>query len=119
MFQATRNGFQNLFLIVISCCCMPTSFISVLCDPQGNAALPKGNLEKHYDEGVLFVTYSLLVSNTKQMAEPKLAGANGAEGQDAEEEQIYHIPKGSRLQQIVDWLNGGEGDPLIVSPHFI
>lgn len=65
------------------------------------------------------MTYSLLVSNTKQMTEPKLPGANGAEGQEAEEEQIFHIPKGSRLQQIIDWLNGGEGDPLIVSPYLI
>lgn len=77
---------------------------------QGNTPLPKGPLAKHHSEGVLFVTYSLLVSNTKQMTEPKLPGSGEATAQ----EQEWRIPKGTRLQQIVDWLDGGEGDPLIV-----
>ncbi len=80
---------------------------------QGNTPLPKGSLAKHYSEGVLFVTYSLLVSNTKQMTEPKLPGTGEAA---AAEPQDWRIPKGTRLQQIVDWLDGGEGDPLIVRP---
>ena len=28
------------------------------------------------------------------------------------------VPRGSRLHQIVEWLKGGEGDPLIVSPLY-
>ncbi|BDA48430.1 probable protein strawberry notch homolog 1 [Coccomyxa sp. Obi] len=86
----------------------------VKCDvtvfPQGNTPLPKGNLEKHYSEGVLFVTYSLLVSNTKSMAEPKLPGAENA----ADVQNDFRIPKGSRLEQIINWLKGGDGDSLIV-----
>lgn len=77
---------------------------------QGNTPLPKGNLERHYSEGVLFVTYSLLVSNTKSMAEPRLPGADKA----ADVQNDFRIPKGSRLEQIINWLNGGDGDALIV-----
>lgn len=72
--------------------------------------MPKGNLEKYYSEGVLFVTYSLLVSNTKSMAEPKVPGAEKA----ADVQNDFRIPKGSRLEQIVNWLKGGDGDSLIV-----
>ncbi|CAL8463694.1 g3228 [Coccomyxa elongata] len=86
----------------------------VKCDvtvfPQGNTPLPKGNLERHYSEGVLFVTYSLLVSNTKSMAEPRLPGADKA----ADVQNDFRIPKGSRLEQIINWLKGGDGDALIV-----
>jgi hypothetical protein len=73
---------------------------------QGNQALPKGNLSKLYEEGVLFVTYSLLVHSAKRLKE-----TNEPQAADSK----YHIQRGSRLQQIVDWLRGGDGDPLIVS----
>ncbi len=38
---------------------------------QGNSSLPPGNLDKHFGEGVLFVTYSLLISGSAK-------GAGGA-----------------------------------------
>ena len=82
---------------------------------QGNTPLPKGNLERHYSKGVLFVTYSLLVSNTKSMAEPRLPGAEKA----ADVQNEFRIPKGSRLEQIINWLKGGDGDALIVRYTYI
>lgn len=68
--------------------------------------MPKGNLSKLYDEGVIYLTYSLLVHSSKALKETNapLAADN----------VVHHIPKGSRLQQIVDWLRSGKGDPLIV-----
>ena len=75
---------------------------------QGNASLPKGKLDKHHKEGVLFVTYSLLVSNSKAMKDDVVSTAAEAKQLDSS------IPEGSRLEQIVDWLNGAEDDPLVV-----
>ena len=75
---------------------------------QGNASLPKGKLDRHHKEGVLFVTYSLLVSNSKAMKDDVVSTAAEAKQLDSS------IPRGSRLEQIVDWLNGAEDDPLVV-----
>lgn len=72
---------------------------------QGSATIPKGRIDKHFKAGVLFVTYSLLVTNAKAMAQDVTNGETG--GVDAQ------IPSGSRLAQIVEWLKG-ETAPLIV-----
>ena len=73
---------------------------------QGNSNLPQGNLENHFGEGVLFVTYSLLISgNSKRSnSEQQVEGAVPA----------VTIRKGTRIHQIVQWLQNGKGDPLIV-----
>ena len=73
---------------------------------QGNTNLPSGNLDKHYGDGVLFVTYSLLISGSA-----KGGGETHIEGAPTD----VTIRKGTRLHQIVQWLQGGDGDPLIVS----
>lgn len=73
---------------------------------QGNATLPKGRIDKHFRQGVLFVTYSLLVSNAKSMGDENADGSSNAPIDMA-------IPAGSRLAQIVDWLKGDE-EPLII-----
>lgn len=73
---------------------------------QGNTTIPKGRIEKSFRQGVLFVTYSLLVSNAKSMGNETADGSSDAQI-DAK------IPAGSRLEQIVDWLKGDE-NPLVI-----
>ena len=75
---------------------------------QGNSSLPPGNLDKHFGEGVLFVTYSLLISGSAKGA----GGATKVEGSAPD----VTLRKGTRLYQIVQWLQNGSGDPLIVRP---
>lgn len=69
--------------------------------------MPKGRIDSHFREGVLFITYSLLVSNSKAMKHENPQTAMEANHMDAS------ICKGSRLEQIVDWLKG-EQAPLVV-----
>ncbi len=73
---------------------------------QGNSSLPQGNLDTHFGEGVLFVTYSLLISGSVKggSATVKVEGAA----------PDVMLRKGTRLHQIVQWLSNGDGDPLIV-----
>ena len=78
------------------------------CFMQGNSSLPPGNLDKHFGEGVLFVTYSLLISGSAKGA----SGATKVEGSAPD----VTLRKGTRLYQIVQWLQNGDGDPLIVRP---
>lgn len=68
--------------------------------------MPQGNLDKHYGQGVLFVTYSLLISGSAK-------GSGGTEHVEGWPQDIM-LRKGTRLHQIVQWLRGGDGDPLIV-----
>ena len=75
---------------------------------QGNSALPQGNLDSHFGEGVLFVTYSLLISGSAKGA----SGTTKVEGAAPD----VTLRKGTRLYQIVQWLRSGDGDPLIVRP---
>ncbi len=56
---------------------------------QGNAGLPKGRIDKHFDEGCLFVTYSTLISQ------------GGAHATESEAEPTYSVIKGSRLEQVI------------------
>ncbi len=55
---------------------------------------------------MLFITYSLLVSNAKSMAEEATDGT-------ADNALDPRIPAGSRLAQVVEWLKGDEA-PLII-----
>lgn len=75
-------------------------------DVQGNSSLPQGNLDTNFGEGVLFVTYSLLISGSVKggSATVKVEGAA----------PDVMLRKGTRLHQIVQWLRNGDGDPLIV-----
>lgn len=73
---------------------------------QGNASIPKGRIDKHFESGVVFITYSLLVSNAKSMAEENTDGT-------ADTALDPRIPTGSRLAQIVEWLKG-DAAPLII-----
>ena len=76
---------------------------------QGTNPLPKGRLDKHHTSGVLFVTYSLLVSMHGAKELPALRAGDLNQNTDA------RIPRDSRLEQIVHWLSGDVGGaPLIV-----
>ena len=72
---------------------------------QGNTTIPKGKIEKTFQKGVLFITYSLLVSNAKSMGEETHEGNAG--------DVDAKIPVGSRLAQVVEWLKGDHA-PLII-----
>lgn len=84
--------------------CTPPGMLYV--SLQGNASIPKGRIDKHFSQGVLFITYSLLVSNAKSMADETTDGT-------VDTALDPRIPAGSRLAQVVDWLKGDEA-PLIV-----
>lgn len=76
-------------------------------DLQSNSkSLPKGNLDSYIRQGVVFVTYSLLVQGSKEA----LLETPGGEQPDAANTRLT---RGSRLEQIVNWLKGDE-KPLIV-----
>ena len=73
---------------------------------QGNSnSVPKGKLSKHIQQGVLFITYSLLVSGAKQWA---------SKNNDEDSQLEATVSKDSRLGQIIEWLGDGAGDPIIV-----
>ena len=61
---------------------------------QGNAPLPKGKLDNQLQEGVLFITYSLLVSGAKT--------AMGNDEANVEQDVQFDIrvAKGTRLAQV-------------------
>ncbi|KAK9815308.1 hypothetical protein WJX72_001386 [[Myrmecia] bisecta] len=78
--------------------------------PQ-RSTLPSASvrLDREWPEGVLFVTYSLLISGSR---------SGGKDDKDMElgdsTQKTWKIPKGSRLKQIVEWLSGKGGEPLII-----
>ena len=75
---------------------------------QGNTNLPQGKLDVHFGEGVLFVTYSLLISGSAKGGSSKVKVEGAAPD--------VELRKGTRIHQIVQWLQNGDGDPLIVRP---
>lgn len=76
---------------------------------QGTGPLPKGKISKHFKNGVLFITYSLLISGARNWC----AKANKAADNVATEVEGA-LDKSSRLSQIIEWLDEGDGDPIIV-----
>lgn len=94
--------------------------------------LPHGKLEGHgYKDGVLFCTYSLLMSakkgkNVSIKNQPKAASSSGltptqlaaremAEANTQKQTLEQMTKKGTRLHQIIQWLQGEENDdPVIV-----
>ena len=85
---------------------------------QGNGGMPRGALAKHFQAGVLFVTYSLLVTGAKLGAAfPETTAAlHGDEDDQPPPPSSYNMPvaPGSRLAQLITWLQDGKGDPLII-----
>ncbi|KAK9808500.1 hypothetical protein WJX73_001795 [Symbiochloris irregularis] len=76
--------------------------------PQGNSSVPKGKISKHLKQGVLFITYSLLVSGARSWAK------QAAKDPEADESAQGTIDRNTRLGQIIEWLSEGQGDPVIV-----
>ena len=76
---------------------------------QEKDAMPRGKLAKLAPNGVIFVTYSLLVSGSKTSSQEAIEANNVSH-----DLQLVHYPHGSRLRQIVDWLKHGLEDVLIV-----
>ena len=74
--------------------------------PRGATSMPTGNLDKVAKEGVMFCTYSLLIHGSGKVSE---LGARGA----AVDPQDL-IKPGSRLKQLVDWLDKDPYGPLLV-----
>lgn len=73
---------------------------------QGNNSLPKSNLSRIHPEGVLFLTYALLVSGSKDSAGETAIN-------DAEQEISMKVARGSRLEQAIEWLKA-DPKPLII-----
>ena len=69
--------------------------------------LPRGRLDSVCREGVLFMTYSLLVQNLKSAKDDTVTTALEVKQLDKS------IPQGSRLEQVVEWLKG-EAEPLVI-----
>ncbi|KAK9862957.1 hypothetical protein WJX84_010635 [Apatococcus fuscideae] len=77
--------------------------------PREKDAMPKGKLAKLAPTGVIFVTYSLLISGSKTSNQHAIQANN-----DSHDLDLAHYPHGSRLRQIVDWLKHGQQDTLVV-----
>ncbi|EFN55772.1 hypothetical protein CHLNCDRAFT_51983 [Chlorella variabilis] len=80
--------------------------------PRGSESVPTGRGLERFGDGCLFITYSLLISGL---------GSKKARGQDEEEGEAQNVeagrllvPPGSRLAQIVAWLQGGKGQPPLL-----
>ena len=71
--------------------------------------MPKGKLAKLAPTGVVFVTYSLLISGSKTSRQNAIEANN-----DSHDLELVHYPHGSRLRQLYDWLKHGDQDVLIV-----
>lgn len=113
------SNFQSLCKLCLQRClqpyilqlwnCLPNQILTWLgwCW-QSSGPLPKGKLSKHFKQGVLFITYSLLVSGARSWAGKAVQNADGVEVE-------APVDKSSRLAQILDWLGEeGNGEPLIV-----
>ncbi len=70
---------------------------------QEKDALPKGNLAKLAPKGVIFITYSLLISGAKTKSQDTIQANN-----DIRDLSHEHYPKTSRLRQLVDWLQADQ-----------
>ncbi|KAL4451948.1 hypothetical protein ABPG75_007610 [Micractinium tetrahymenae] len=90
--------------------------------PKGSEAVPTGRALERFGDGVLFVTYSLLISGLnsgRKNAKRKTEGADddGAPAAGVAAAAAHgriNVPDGSRLAQIIRWLNGSKQPPLIV-----
>jgi P-loop containing NTP hydrolase pore-1 len=78
------------------------------CCRQGGGTIPQGRLSKHFHDGVLFSTYSLLISGGPAPSSRADGDANEADA------SMPAIARSSRLQQFVDWLREGRGGCLII-----
>ena len=86
---------------------------------QGSAGLPKGRIDKHHKNGVMFITYSLLIASLK-----KTLTTVDAQNEDMSHRAEDDLPNpkdlgvlpGTRLFQVVEWLAGqdGKGKCLII-----
>ena len=78
---------------------------SIIVEPRSQSGLPSGPLSEIVDKGVVFCTYSLLIRGaprtTKKMKQST----------DASEKMVV---EGSRLKQLVDWLEEDEHGALII-----
>lgn len=66
---------------------------------QEKDALPKGKLDKLAPKGVIFITYSLLISLAKTKSHDAIKANN-----EIRDLTLEQYPKGSRLRQVVEWL---------------
>ena len=87
--------------------------------PQGSQGLPKGRLDKHYKEGVMFITYSLLIASLKKATlqtvdDQNVDTSNGTP--DLPDPKQQGVLPGTRLFHVVEWLAGADkkGDCLII-----
>ena len=87
---------------------------------QGSAGLPKGRIDKHYKEGVMFITYSLLIASLKKallqtVDDQNIDTSNGA-GSDLPDPRAQGVLPGTRLFHVVEWLAGRDrqGNCLII-----
>ena len=87
--------------------------------PQGSHGLPKGRLDKHYREGVMFITYSLLIASLKKATlqtvdDQNVDTSNGTA--DLPDPRQQGVLPGTRLFHVVEWLAGADrkGECLII-----
>ena len=87
--------------------------------PQGSQGLPKGRLDKHYKDGVMFITYSLLIASLKKATlqtvdDQNVDTSNGTA--DLPDPKQQGVLPGTRLFHVVEWLAGADkkGNCLII-----
>jgi len=87
---------------------------------QGSASLPKGRLDKVHKQGVMFITYSLLIASLKkatlQTVDDQNVDTSNGVSSDLPDPRAQGVLPGTRLFHVVEWLAGKDrqGNCLII-----
>ncbi|DBA83686.1 TPA: hypothetical protein ACH3X1_016793 [Trebouxia sp. C0004] len=88
--------------------------------PQGSASLPKGCIDKVHKQGVMFITYSLLIASLKkatlQTVDDQNIDTSNGDSSDLPDPRAQGVLPGTRLFHVVEWLAGRDrlGNCLII-----
>ena len=87
---------------------------------QGSASLPKGRIDKVHKQGVMFITYSLLIASLKkatlQTVDDQNVDTSNGVSSDLPDPRAQGVLPGTRLFHVVEWLAGRDrqGNCLII-----
>ena len=87
--------------------------------PRSDALLPQGNLSTIVGDGVVFCTYSFLISGSPKVKKEKEAKRQDGAGTSTDVSGDLEVDpviggKKSRAKQLVEWLKAGDGPPLLI-----
>jgi hypothetical protein len=95
-------------------------YLTVALPLQGSASLPKGRIDKVHKQGVMFITYSLLIASLKkatlQTVDDQNVDTSNGVSSDLPDPRAQGVLPGTRLFHVVEWLAGRDrqGNCLII-----